>query len=125
MGSNKPGREPEHRVECIATLADALEWLGWDVESVMGDLNDQHREAVSVSLDPDRLRECERGKVYRQALELLELCERGEPIPSFVIGEEDYWFRPVDDCKCPCNCDEPCDGSDHHEAVGPFVVPTA
>ncbi|MGA4948641.1 hypothetical protein [Streptomyces lydicamycinicus] len=118
VGHNVPGRDPEFRVECIADQLDAAEWQAQDAESVAAYHRDRHDEACSTSPRGEGgTCVCADYAAYLQAQELAERCEKGEFVPSFRIGDEEWWMRPVVGCGCPCDCEDPCDGGHIHTAV--------
>ncbi|PBC84616.1 MULTISPECIES: hypothetical protein [unclassified Streptomyces] len=118
VGHNVPGQEPEFGVECIADQIDAAEWQAYDAESMATYYRDLHAEECGTSPQgEDAACGCTHYAAYLQAQELTERCEKGEFVPAFRIGEEDWWMRPVVGCGCPCDCEDPCDGDHIHAAI--------
>ncbi|QTZ93678.1 hypothetical protein [Streptomyces auratus] len=126
VGSNVPGCEPKWRVECTPNLADALEYLGYDAESMEEYYLDRHAEACGVDKRETRHCGCAFYKASQEAKALVALCTHEAIVPRFMIGEEEFWIRPVDDCGCFCTCDdEQCEPTAiWYEANGKTADPT-
>ncbi|KIZ14494.1 hypothetical protein [Streptomyces natalensis] len=117
VGHNVPGHDPVWPAQCIADAIDAADWQAYDAESVATYYKGRHDEECSAVLDQDRPCGHDHYLAFLQAQELTERCERGEIVSSFMIDGEEWWIRRVDDCGCPCNCDDPCNGEHIHTAV--------
>ncbi|MFD9813957.1 hypothetical protein [Streptomyces sp. NPDC059080] len=89
--------------ECHPTLDAALDWLIQDAGLAVVYYAEEHRLECGVSASNGEACDCVPYKAHLQALELAERCLQGDAIPSFMVGGEEYWARPVEGCECDCD----------------------
>ncbi|MGY4952146.1 hypothetical protein [Streptomyces nigrescens] len=102
-GWRRRGDAAHGQVDCLSTLANALDSLIQEAGWVASIHAERHQRACDAHPWDRTACDCPHYQAHVQALELAQLCLEGEVIPSFTVADEEFWARPVEGCPCACD----------------------